>query len=77
AHSFMVIPRPGDHSLESATLLNPLMSDVDEGLIVRHQNAAELNRFFEVHGIWSSLGKRIDSSDNVLAGSPESLYASS
>ena len=47
------------------------MGVIHEGLIVRHQNAAELGGFFEVLGIRSIFRKCIDTSNNIPADASE------
>jgi len=43
-------------------------------VIVRHENAAELDGFLEVLGIQSILREGIDPSNNVPAGPPKSFH---
>src|SRR3990172_5397238 len=50
------------------------MGGIHEGLIVRHENAAELGGSFEGLGIHSVFREGIDTSNNVPAGAPESFY---
>ncbi len=65
---------PGDQSYESETLLYPSICVVHERLIVRYQDATELDRFLEVIGIDSIFRKGIDPSNNVPPGPPESFH---
>ncbi len=53
------------------------MSDIHEGLIVRHENAAELGGFLEVLGIQSIFREGIDASNHVPAFSQKSFHESS
>ena len=72
-HAFIVGPGPGDHSFETTAFFQPLMSDVYQRLVVRHESTAERGRFLEVLRIQSIFREGIDASNHVPAGSSESF----
>lgn len=73
-HARIMLLWPRDHPLEETAFFQPLMSNIYERLVVRHQNAAELRGLLEVLRIQSIFRKSIDTSNNVPACSPKSFY---
>ena len=76
-HAFIVGPGPGDHSFETAAFFQPLMSDVYQRLVVRHESAAEFGSSLEVLRIRSIFREGIDASNHVPAFSQKSFHESS
>ena len=73
-HVFIVNLWPGDHPLERTAFDKPLMSDVNEWLVIRHKSAAELRSSLEVLRIRSIFRERIDASNKVPACLSKSFH---